>query len=79
MIPDRVGPIAGATAITTVMVPMVAPRRSAGTSLIIEVISSGIITAVPAACTIRPAISIGKPGASAETRVPVLNSSIDPR
>jgi hypothetical protein len=71
--------MAGATAITTVMVPMVAPRRSTGTSRITEVISSGIITAVPAACTTRPAISIGKPGASAEIRVPVLNRVIDAR
>ncbi len=58
---------------------MVAPRRSAGTSRITDVINSGTITAVPAACTIRPAISIGKPGASAHTRVPALNSDIDVR
>ena len=32
--PDRTGPIAGATEITIVMLPMVLPRDSAGTSVI---------------------------------------------
>lgn len=44
-----VGPIAGATAMTMVIVPIVAPRRSGGVSRITVVISSGTITAVPQA------------------------------
>ncbi|GAA3038178.1 hypothetical protein GCM10017559_77750 [Streptosporangium longisporum] len=71
-----VGPIAGATAITIVIVPMVAPRRSTGTSRITVVISSGIITAVPAACRTRAASSTSKPGASAPSRVPRANRVI---
>jgi len=77
--PESVGPIAGATAMTTVIVPIVDPRRSTGTNLITDVISNGTITAVPAACTIRPVISTGNPGASAEINVPRLNSDIDIR
>ena len=71
------GPTAGATAITTVIVPIMAPRRCAGTSRITVVISSGTITAVPQACAIRPVSSRGNPGASAAMSVPVANSDID--
>ena len=77
--PESVGPTAGATAMTIVIVPIVAPRRSTGTSRSTVVISSGTITAVPAACTTRPASSTGNPGASALTSVPAVNSSIDAR
>lgn|GEM_PF-3052357 len=62
--------MAGATAITMEMLPIMAPRVSDGTSLITVVISRGIITAVPEACTMRPISSTGKPGASAHTTVP---------
>jgi len=40
------------------------------------VISSGIITAVPAACTTRPATRTQKTGASAAIRVPAQKVSI---
>ncbi len=40
------------------------------------VISSGIMIAVPLACTTRAARSTGNPGASAASRVPVLNRPI---
>ncbi len=79
MNPDRVGPTAGATAMTIEMVPIVWPRRSAGISFITVVISSGTMTAVPQACTIRPPSSTAKPGASAEIRVPAQNADIDAR
>jgi hypothetical protein len=75
--PDSVGPTAGATATTIVIVPIVAPRRDTGTSRRTDVIRSGTITAVPAACTTRPVISIGKPGASAEMSVPAVNSDME--
>ncbi len=71
--PPMVGPIAGATAITMVIVPMVAPRRWGGTRRITEVISSGSITAVPQACTTRPTSRTPKPGASPLINVPRLN------
>lgn len=71
------GPIAGATAMTIVIVPMVRPRRSSGTRRITVVMSSGIITAVPHAWTTRPASRTPNPGASAATSVPRLNSVID--
>jgi hypothetical protein len=72
--PPMVGPIAGATAMTMVIVPMVAPRRWGGTRRITEVISSGSITAVPKACTTRPTSGTLKPGASPLINVPRLNS-----
>ncbi len=71
--PPIVGPTAGATAMTMVMVPIVAPRRCAGTRRITEVISSGSITAVPVACTTRPVSRTPKLGARAATTVPVEN------
>ena len=55
---------------------MIAPRRLGGTSRITVVMSSGIMIAVPDACTTRATSSTGKPGASAATRVPVENSDI---
>ena len=64
---------------TMVMLPIMTPRRSAGTSVITVVISSGIMTAVPLAWTIRPPRSTAKPGASAHISVPALNSVIEAR
>lgn len=64
---------------TIVIVPIVAPRRSAGTRRRIVVISSGSIIAVPPACTMRPTSSIAKPGANPATAVPTVNSPSDAR
>ena len=47
--PDRVGPIAGATEMAMLMLPITTPRRSTGTRVSTVVISSGSITAVPEA------------------------------
>jgi hypothetical protein len=44
---------------TIEIVPMVWPRRSGGISRITVVISSGTMTAVPQACTMRPPSSTG--------------------
>ena len=63
---------------TIEMVPIVCPRRSAGINVMTVVMSSGTMTAVPQACTIRPASSTAKPGARAETSVPAQNNDIDP-
>lgn len=49
MRPATVGPMAGATAITTEMTPIIRPRCVTGTIVSTVVISSGIITAVPPA------------------------------
>ena len=73
--PDTVGPIAGATEMTIERLPMTAPRRAGGTSVITVVISSGSMIAVPLACTMRAPSSTANPGASAATSVPALNSA----
>ena len=74
--PDTVGPTAGATEMTIERLPMTAPRRAGGTSVITVVINSGSMIAVPLACTTRAASSTGNPGASAATSVPALNRPI---
>ena len=74
--PDIVGPIAGATEMTMLMLPITTPRRSIGTSVSTVVISSGIIIAVPDAWTTRAASSSQKPGETAASSVPVQNSPI---
>src|SRR5690606_17864812 len=56
--------------------PIVAPRRSTGTTVITVVMSSGNITAVPAAWMTRPARSTSKPGATAASSVPLTNNPI---
>ena len=70
------GPIAGATDITITMLPDARPRRSGDTRVITVVINSGIIMAVPAACTILPTSRMSNPGASAHTNVPAVNRII---
>src|SRR5690606_19455318 len=76
MNPDSVGPTAGATDITIEMLPMVRPRRSAGTMFSTVVMSSGIMIAVPPAWTIRPSSRTANPGARKQIRVPALNRVI---
>ena len=68
--------MAGATAITMEMLPITTPRRIGGTSVITVVISSGIMIAVPPACTTRAASSTANPGATAASSVPALNNPI---
>ena len=63
--PDTAGPSAGATDMTRVTLPITLPRSCGGTSVIIVVISSGIITAVPLAWTTRAAsrtLKVGRQG-----------------
>ena len=45
--PEIAGPIAGATEMARVTLPITLPRSCSGTTCISVVISSGIITAVP--------------------------------
>jgi len=63
--------MAGATDITIEILPMVLPRPSGGTSCMTVVISSGIMIAVPVACTTRPTTSSSSPGETAQTSVPI--------
>ena len=70
MNPDTVGPNAGASEITTDIMPTKEPRMLGGTTFMTVVMSRGIISAVPAACSTRPASSTRKTGARAATRVP---------
>ncbi len=58
-----------------VMLPIRRPRSAAGTSVITVVMSSGIMIAVPDAWTTRAISSIGKPVASAASRVPVRTAT----
>ena len=76
MRPDTLGPSAGATAMTIEMRPTMRPRICGGTSPNTVVNSSGIMMAVPLACTMREMSSISKPGESAPRSVPRLNRLI---
>ena len=75
--PPTVGPSAGATEITTEIMPITLPRRCGGTRVIATVISVGIIKAVPAAWNTRPTSSTPKAGASAASTVPARNTPDD--
>ena len=77
MMPEIVGPIAGATAMTMEITPIMRPRRWAGTRLSTVFISSGSIRAVPLAWTMRPVRSSSNPGAVAANNVPTVKSDID--
>ncbi len=79
MRPESDGPSAGAAAMTIEMLPMTLPRMAGGTSVMIVVMSSGIMMAVPDAWTTRPTSSHAKPGESAASSVPALNSDIASR
>ena len=72
--PPTTGPAAGASDITTEMLPIMRPRFCGGTSVITVVIRSGIITAVPDACTTRQNTSISRLGAKIASAVPAENS-----
>src|ERR1700722_6655200 len=76
MIPERGGPIAGATEITVVMNPMVLPRVSGGARVITVVISSGIMIAVPDAWMMRASTSTGRLAARVAINVPSENNDI---
>jgi hypothetical protein len=56
--------------------PMMRPRDCGGTIVMIVVISSGIMIAVPDACTTRATRSISNPGERNAMRVPAENSDI---
>jgi hypothetical protein len=68
--PPMVGPVAGATAMTMEITPMVRPRRLAGTTFSTVVNSSGIMMAVPTAWTTRPRTRTRNVGAMAASTVP---------
>ena len=74
--PDIVGPMAGASAITMLTRPIIRPRACGGTTFMMVVISSGIMIAVPEACTTRPTSRVGKPGETRAMRVPSENRLI---
>src|SRR3954452_6904883 len=74
--PETAGPIAGATDIASVTLPITRPRSCSGTTDMRVVISSGIITAMPDAWITRARTitqSIDD-GARAASRVPVQNT-----
>ncbi|MGY2875739.1 hypothetical protein ACVW00_002929 [Marmoricola sp. URHA0025 HA25] len=77
--PDTAGPIAGATDIARVTLPITLPRSLCGTTDMSVVISSGIITAVPDAWTTRATISTQNidAGASAARSVPEQKTTIE--
>ena len=73
MRPEITGPNAGATEMASMTLPMTRPRSFSGTTFISVVMSSGIITAVPAAWMLRATSSTSNVGASAASRVPARN------
>ena len=73
MKPDTVGPIAGATAMTMDMLPIIVPRLRSGTRRRTVVMSRGSSTAVPAAWMTRPMMTTVKSGANAPMTVPATN------
>lgn len=79
MSPEMAGPMAGATAITTEIIPMRLPLVSGGSRFITVVMSSGSMTAVPKACTTRATSSTSKPGADAASAVPSTNTDMATR
>ena len=74
--PETAGPSAGATDMDSVTLPITRPRSCCGTTVISVVISSGIITAVPPACTTRATSRTWKLGATAARRVPAQKTVI---
>ncbi|GGR21813.1 hypothetical protein GCM10010196_14190 [Agromyces mediolanus] len=74
--PEMVGPMAGATDITIETRPMKRPRSLGATTVMSVVMSSGIMIAVPVACTMRPPRSTSKPGAVAAISVPAENNDM---
>ena len=78
MIPESVGPIAGANMITSPILPIAAPLFSGGYRRRIVFINTGIINPVPAACNKRPINNIENPGAIALTSVPKVKTTIAP-
>ncbi len=70
MSPESDGPSAGAAAMTIEMLPMTLPRMAGGTSVMIVVMSSGIMMAVPDAWTTRPTSSHAKPGRARRAACP---------
>jgi len=73
--PPTVGPSAGATEMTTEIMPITLPRRCGGTRVIATVIRVGIIKAVPVAWNTRPTSSTPKAGASAASTVPARKTT----
>ena len=61
---------------TTLTRPIIRPRACGGTRVMIVVMSSGIMIAVPDACTTRATTSSGNPGESSAMSVPSENRLI---
>ena len=74
--PETAGPIAGATEMARVTLPITRPRSCSGTTCISVVISSGIITAVPDAWMMRAPSSTSNDGATVANAVPSRNKPI---
>ena len=58
---------------------MIRPRMCGGTIVMMVAMSSGVMMAVPVACTTRPVTRIAKPGAIIASAVPAVNSAIASR
>ena len=70
MMPERVGPSAGAAVNIMVITPMAVPRRLGGKMLRMPLNSSGTKKAADTACTMRPASNTPKLGARAQINEP---------
>ena len=63
--PPTSGPLATARPVMALKMPIAAPRRSGGNAALSSARPSGMISAAPAPCTARAAISLPTSGASA--------------
>ena len=72
--PPTSGPLATASPVIALKIPIAVPRRSAGKAALNSASPSGMISAAPAPWTARAAISQPASGASAQTADAVANS-----
>jgi hypothetical protein len=72
--PPRSGPLATATPVMALKIPIAAPRLSVGNATLSSARPSGMISADPAPCTARAAISQPTLGASAPAADAAANS-----
>ena len=79
MRPAAVGPSAGAKPMTRPYRPMAVPRFSTGNMSMSSVITRGIMTPSPAACTRRPARMVGKLGPQPAMAEPAVKMAMATR
>ena len=72
--PPTSGPLATARPVIALNMPIAAPRRSGGNAALSSASPSGTISAAPAPCAARAAMSVPASGASAAAAEAAANS-----